>query len=82
MAFGCRLHPGGHDENIDYRGDRTFGTVYGPNGQTTIITRMTPTQLGGLCYVVAAVLFSVWWRLRIEYEIRRDNSPDPENYDE
>jgi hypothetical protein len=43
---------------------------------------MTETQLGGLCYVVAAVLFTVWWRLRIEYEIRRDNSPDPENYDE
>jgi len=43
---------------------------------------MTETQLGGLCYVVAAVLFGIWWRLRIGYEIRRDNSPDPENYDE
>jgi hypothetical protein len=43
---------------------------------------MTETQLGGLCYVAAAVLFGIWWRLRIGYEIRRDNSPDPENYDE
>jgi hypothetical protein len=43
---------------------------------------MTETQIGGLCYVVAAVLFGVWWRLRLEYEFRRDNSDDPENYDE
>ena len=43
---------------------------------------MTETQLGGLCYLIAAVLGAIWWRLRIAYEYRRDNSPDPENYDE
>jgi len=43
---------------------------------------MTETQLGGLCYLTAAILGLFWWRLRIAYEYRRDNSADPENYDE
>lgn len=43
---------------------------------------ISESQLGGLCYLIAAVLFSIWWRLRLAYEYRRDNSNDPENYDE
>ena len=55
---------------------------FGINGYVLSRGLMTETQIGGLCYVVAAVLFGVWWRLRLEYEFRRDNSDDPENYDE
>jgi hypothetical protein len=41
---------------------------------------MTELQWGGACYVLAALLGLVWWRLRIEAELyERDNNQDDDD---
>lgn len=38
---------------------------------------MTESQWGGLCYILAAVLGLIYWRLQVEVELRtRDRQED------
>ena len=42
---------------------------------------MDQSQLGGLCFFVAAVLGMVWWRLRLLHELEKQERDDKDDDD-
>ena len=41
-----------------------------------VLTDMSQDQWASVCYMVAVLLFAVWWRLRIEDELRHQDNED------
>jgi hypothetical protein len=39
-----------------------------------VLTDMSQDQWGSVCYLVASLLFAVWWRLRVEDEMRHQEA--------
>ena len=42
----------------------------------TSLDRYEPGSWASVCYMVAVLLFAVWWRLRIEDELRHQDNED------
>jgi hypothetical protein len=44
-----------------------------------VLTDMSQDQWGSVCYLVASLLFAVWWRLRVEDEMRHQDNEDKDD---
>jgi hypothetical protein len=44
------------------------------------LREMSQDQWGSVCYLVAALLFGVWWRLRIEDQLRHQDNEDKDEF--